>query len=276
VANVMTEAETDPPDPPARTDGRQSSWRPAWPARPAFSGRAVPGWAVVCAGLSPALLTVAWLTADAFQPASYSPIRQTISALAGQRGTDRWIMTGALFLVGGFYFLTAAGLTGVGLRARILLVIAGTCSIGIAASPVSAQGATAQHLAWTALGAVTIAVWPAVASWRAPRRPVLVSARSSAIVTMLFVALLSWTFLETRVGADLGLAERLTCSIQTSWPFVVALTLRRATPHTPHANPRISVTYLGMQPAARRTIPSSPVSAWHAGCVAEGAQDRRC
>src|SRR5260370_1272769 len=42
-----------------------------------------------------------------------------------------------------------------------------------------------------------------------------------------FVAVLGWLFSETRAGSVLGLAERLTSSIQTSWPFTVALTLRR-------------------------------------------------
>jgi hypothetical protein len=114
----------------------------------------------------------------------------------------------------------------------MLLIITGTCSAGIAASPVTVHGPTSLHLAWTALGAVTIAVWPAVAGWRAPRQPVIVSARGSAIVTALFVALLGWVVWETQGGSDLGLAERLTSSIQTSWPFVVALMRRRANPHT--------------------------------------------
>ncbi|MBO0806896.1 MAG: DUF998 domain-containing protein [Actinobacteria bacterium] len=185
-----------------------------------------------------------WLVADVLQPASYSPIRQTISALAGPGGTDRWLMTGALFLVGGCYLMTAAGLTGVRLPARILLIIASLCSAGIAASPVTAHGPTPLHQAWTALGAVTIAIWPAVAGWGAPPRPVVVSVRGSAIVTMLFIALLGWVVLETH-GGGLGLAERVASSVQTSWPFVVALMLHRVTP------PRTS-RLPGRQPAPAR------------------------
>jgi hypothetical protein len=88
---------------------------------------------VVSAGLSPVLATGGWLVADAVQPASYSPIRKTVSVLAGHAGTDRWIMTGALFLVGVCQLLTAAGLVGVRVPARILLAVAGLSSIGIAA-----------------------------------------------------------------------------------------------------------------------------------------------
>jgi hypothetical protein len=46
--------------------------------------------------------------------------------------------------------------------ARILLIIAGVSSIGIATSPEPVSGSTPQHLAWTSLGAVMIAVWPAL------------------------------------------------------------------------------------------------------------------
>ena len=49
------------------------------------------------------LLTGAYLIADTLQPASYGPARKTISAMAGQAGTDRWVMTGGIFLTGGCY-----------------------------------------------------------------------------------------------------------------------------------------------------------------------------
>ena len=103
--------------------------------------------------LEPVLLTGSYLVAGALQPASYSPVRKTISVMAGQAGTDRWIMTGGIFLVGGCYLVTAAGLTGVRAAARVLLIVAGLAGIGIAASPVPASGATPRHLAWTMLGA---------------------------------------------------------------------------------------------------------------------------
>jgi Protein of unknown function (DUF998) len=198
----------------------------------AFSVRAegtVPWWAVFSAGLAPVLLIGAWLAADTVQPASYSPIRQTISVLAGDAGTDRWIMTGTLFLVGGSYLVTAAGLAGVRAPARTMLAISGVSTIGIAASPEPASGPTPQHLAWTVLGAVTIAVWPALAARRLPPRPLVLSGCVSAAVTVVFAALLGWLFIEAQGGGDLGLAERLTTSAQACWPFVVALALRCGT-----------------------------------------------
>jgi hypothetical protein len=175
------------------------------------------------------LATGGWLIADAVQPASYSPIRKTVSVLAGHAGTDRWIMTGALFLVGACQLVTAVGLTGVGVPARILLAIAGLSSIGIAASPEPATGSTPQHLAWTALGAVVIAVWPAFVARRAPPRPPILTGYGRAVVTAVFIALLGWLVIETQGGRDLGLAERLFLSIETCWPFVVAVALRHTT-----------------------------------------------
>jgi hypothetical protein len=147
--------------------------------------------------------------------------------MAGQAGTDRWVMTGGIVLVGGCYLVTAAGLTGVRASARALLAVAGLAGLGIAASPEPATGATPRHLAWTVLGAVTIAVWPAFAAQRAAPRPLILSVHGSAAVTAVFVALLGWLLAETRDGSLLGLAERLTSSIQTCWPFIIAAALRR-------------------------------------------------
>ena len=189
----------------------------------------VPRWAVLSAGLSPVLATGGWLVAEAVQPASYSPIRQTVSVLAGHAGTDRWIMTGALFLVGGCQLVTAWGLAGTRVPARILLAVAGLSSIGIAASPEPARGSTSQHLARTALGAVALAIWPAFVARRAPPRPLILSSYGCAVVTAVFIALLGWLVVETQGGSDLGLAERLFLSIETCWPFIVAIALRQTT-----------------------------------------------
>jgi hypothetical membrane protein len=203
----------------------------AWPAR---SSPAAPAWAIISAGLAPILLTAAYLIAGVLQPASYSPVRATISVMAGQAGTDRWLMTGGIFLVSGCYFVTAAGLTAVRASARALLAVAGVAGIGIAASPEPARGPTARHLAWTVLGAVAIAVWPAFAARRAAPRPLILSVYGSAAVTVVFVALLGWLLAETRDGSVLGLAERLTTSIETCWPFIIAVATARARPLPGH------------------------------------------
>lgn len=197
----------------ARADG--SSWT-------------VPGWAMASAALTPVVMIGGWLAAEALQPPSYSPVRSTISGLAGLAGTDRWIMTSALILVGACYFVTAVGLPGVRVPGRIVMMVAGLSSIGIAVSPEPARGSTPQHLAWTALGAVAITVWPAFTARRAPSQPLILSSRGAAAVTAVFLALLAWLVFETQGGAALGLAERLVSAVQVTWPFIVALALRRA------------------------------------------------
>lgn len=88
-------------------------------------------------------------------------------------GTDRWIMTGALFL-------TAAGLASIRAHARVPPVIAGLASIGIAASPEPVHGSVPQHLAWTPFGAVTITAWPAFTARRSPARPLILNVRGAA------------------------------------------------------------------------------------------------
>jgi hypothetical membrane protein len=213
---------------------RVSGLRPAggepipWRARPANSGRAVPRWAMASAALSPLVMIGGWLAADALQPPSYSPLRSTVSGLSGLGGTDRWIMTSALIVVGACYFTTAAGLPGVRLPARIVLIVAGLSSIGIALSPEPVRGSTPQHLAWTSLGAVAITIWPAFTARRAPSQPLILSSRGAGGVTAVFLGLLAWLVFETQGGTVLGLAERLVSSVQVTWPFVVALALRHA------------------------------------------------
>jgi hypothetical protein len=185
----------------------------------------VPGWVLISAALSPVLLVSAWIWAGTVQPAAYSPMRQTVSVMAGLAGTDRWIMTTALLVVGGFHLITAAGLTVLRMPARILLVVAGVSSIGIALCPEPLIGSTPAHLAFTALGAAVIAIWPAFTVSRELPRPVIVSEVGAAIVTALFLILLAWLVSETQGGSDLGLAERLSSSVETCWPFAVAASL---------------------------------------------------
>jgi Protein of unknown function (DUF998) len=219
-------------------------------------GLSTPRWAVMSAILSPLVLTVGWLVAGRLQPHSYNPIRQTVSVMAGHVGTDRWVMTAALLAVGTCYLVTAAGLHAVGTWARLMLVVAGLCSFGIAASPEPASGPSAVHLAFTGIGAVMIATWPAAAAWGGPRRHFLLTARGCAIVTASFLAMLAWTVVETHRGTDLGLAERLTASVQTTWPFIVALLLRwPSEPDT--GEERSALPLLTDDPSGERTVSSA-------------------
>jgi hypothetical membrane protein len=235
-----------------------------WHARTGASspGRTVPAWAIISAGLTPILLTGGWLVAGTLQPASYNPVRDTVSVMAGHGGTDRWVMTGALLLVGGCHLVTAAGLGAIRLSARVLLILAGLSSIGIALSPEPVVGSTPQHLAWTSFGAVIITVWPAFAARAGSPRPLILSRHGSAVVTAVFLGLLCWLVIETQGGSALGVAERLTSSVQTAWPFVVAVVLWR------HAARTGRLEFPG-EPPEVLTAQAMTAGAWTAGALGD-------
>jgi hypothetical protein len=162
-----------------------------WPLRP---GRPVPGWTIGTALLAPVVLVGGWLIAGALQPA----------------------------------FATGAGLTAVRLPARILLVLTGLSTLGIAASPEPAAGPTSRHLAFAVSCVVTTAVWPLLVASRAPAQPWILSGYGCATVTVIFAGLSVWLLIAARGGAgDLGMVERLTSAAQGLFPLVVAFGLRR-------------------------------------------------
>ena len=193
--------------------------------RPASSRASLSRCAAVSTALAPLTMIGAWLLAEALQPPSYSPMYSSISGLAALGATDRWIVTDALLLVGACYFVTAACLPGLRKSARTVLGIAGLSSVGIAMSPQPVHGTNPQHLVWTSLGAVAIAIWPAFTASRAPSRPLILRPPGAAAVTVVSVALLAWLIAETQGGSALGLAERLVTGLQITWPLIVARAL---------------------------------------------------
>jgi hypothetical protein len=194
--------------------------------RPVSLDQPIAWWVFACAALIPVLLTSAWMIAGAVAPASYDPVRQTVSALAGHAGTHRWIVTVALIAVGPCYFAVAAGITILNRWARIGLVVSGVASVGVALCPEPVVGSTVQHMTFTAIGASSIAVWPALTVQRDNPASVLTTAPVVAIVTSVFLAMLGWLVYEAQGGEAVGLVERLDCTIQVVWPFVVALAVR--------------------------------------------------
>jgi hypothetical protein len=190
------------------------------------SDRPIPWWVLTSAGLCSTLLTSAWLIADALQPATYSPVHQTISILAGHAGAHRWIVTTALLLVGACYVVTAAGMTVLRLSARVGLAVSGVAATGVALCPEPVKGTTTQHMAFTTVGAAAIAVWPALTVRRGPGVSAVVSVPVTTAATAMFMGLLAWLFFEAQTDGRVGLAERVDSSTQACWPFVVAVALR--------------------------------------------------
>jgi Protein of unknown function (DUF998) len=191
--------------------------------------RPVPAWVVGTALLGPVVLVGGWLVADALQPTSYSPMRQTMSVLAGHSGTDRWVMTGALLLVGSCQIATGAGLTAVRVPARILLIMTGLSTVGIAATPEPVTGPTWRHLAFAASCVVTTAVWPVFVARRPPAPSWIMSVHGCAMVTAVFTGLSCWLLIAAQHGGgDLGFVERLTSAVQGLFPLIVAIAARQA------------------------------------------------
>jgi hypothetical protein len=201
--------------------------------------RPVPWWVLVTSALIPLLLTSAWLIAGGLQPASYSPMQQTVSVLAGQAGAHRWIVTSALYVVGVCYLVGAYGLSCLRRSARVALIVSGAASIGIAASPEPVVGSTTRHMVFTTIGAAVIAIWPALAARRGAAASVLLSPPVATAATIAFVSMLAWLVVETQGGSALGLAERLDSSIEITWPFVVVSTLPRTSAITGRSRPHL-------------------------------------
>jgi len=224
------------------------------------AGRPVPGWTVSTALLAPVVLVGGWLIADALQPASYSPMRETMSVLAGYSGTDRWVMTAALLVVGSCQVATGAGLTAVSMPARILLILTGLSTLGIAATPEPATGPTLRHLAFAVSCVVTTGVWPVLVARRSPARSWILSFCGCATVTAVFAGLSCWLLMAARDGGgDLGMVERLTSAVQGLFPLVVALALRQTARGAGSRGRRgqdRSRTRQAVAPLGRRTVPS--------------------
>lgn len=190
----------------------------------------VPRWALLTTVAMPALLSGGWLIGAAVQPPSYSPVHQTVSQLSGHGASHRWIMTGALFAVGVCYLVSAAGLM-TPVPARVGLVVAGLAAIGVALSPQPVHGGTAQHAAFTALGELAIAIWPALLIRRRSAPRIVLGARFLAAATALSLVLLVWLISQvTGGGGALGVAERAGSTVQECWPAVVAIAVRRRAP----------------------------------------------
>jgi hypothetical membrane protein len=166
------------------------------------------------------------------QPGSFSPVADTISALAAYGAADRWVMTAAFFAVGTCYVITALGLRPAAAPGRLLLAAGGVATVLVAANPETAgRGGSWPHTLAAAAGFIALTAWPVLARRRERSAAVLLRPAACAGASTVLFALLVWFGVELSAGGGLtGLAERMLAGAQALWPLAVILTCSRSRP----------------------------------------------
>lgn len=254
---------------------------PSIPDRTVLQSSPVAWWAVVAAGAAPALLIGGFVAAAALQPASYSPVRDTISALAGKGATDPWVMTTALGAVGICCLLTAVGLRPARRAGRAALACGGVATLCVAAFHQPQHGYSVSHEAAVAAGCVAMCAWPLLGAQTRHWAPLL-TLPASVAATAVTLGFTMWFAFEQH-QAELGLAERCAAVAMALWMLPVALTTRRAlVPIKTSGSPRRlnypvrSFRLIGRESAPRNTVGRSEKRALgrRLGSVVAGAQTR--
>jgi hypothetical membrane protein len=171
------------------------------------------------------LLIGGWTVAAGLQPRSFDPVADTISALAAQGATDRWVMTFALLGLGACYVMTALALRPGARHGRLVLAVGGVATILVGANPEPAGSGSLPHTVWAATAFIALAVWPAVSFVREPPVPCGLRLAACVSATVLMLVLLVWFYVELATGGrHLGLAERVLAGAEAVWPLAVILT----------------------------------------------------
>ncbi len=187
--------------------------------------RPVPWWATLSAAGAPVVLIGGWTLAAARQPAGFSSVTDTISALAARGATDRWLMTSALAGLGICHTVTALGLRPGALPGRLMLAVGGVATFFVAVFSQPETGSSPAHVRAATIGFVGLASWPALA-WRRGRPPRLSPLAGLAAAAGL-LGLLTWFGAElARDGSLIGLTERFTAGAQALFPLGVVITWR--------------------------------------------------
>lgn len=205
--------------------------------------RRAPWWAVASAALAPILLVGGWTIAASLQPPGYDPIGDTISDLAAQGATDRWVMTAALAGVGVCYVLSAVGLFAARAAGRFALAIGGLATLCVAAFPQPAHGNSVDHTLAASVAFSALALWPVVATRRSSEIYLLTPA-ASVTATVVMVGLALWFVLELH-GGHRGLAERSAALAESVWPCAVVVGARLGSLRSADLQPPTSAAHPG-------------------------------
>jgi hypothetical membrane protein len=190
--------------------------------------RVVPWWGVVSSAAAPVLLVGGWTVAAGLQPRPVNPVGSTISSLAADGATDRWVMTLVLLAVGICDVVTGLALRPAASPGRLILIAGGVAGVLVSANPEPARGGSSpQHAFWAAIGFIALTAWPIGGLRRGPSVPYGLRPAVSAVAAGAMLGLLVWFGAEllTR-GGQVGLAERVLAGAQAVWPLAVVLACR--------------------------------------------------
>ncbi len=186
----------------------------------------IPWWGLVSAAAAPIVLGGGLALAEALQPPGYSPVRDTISALAAYGAADRLVMTSALAGLGCCHVVTAVALRPAWRAGRVVLAAGGLATLMVAAFPQPAAGNSVAHTIAATVAFTTLALWPSFAA-RRKLSPPLLTGPVSAAASVVLLGLVAWFAVELH-GGQRGLAERAAAGAQALWPLAVVVTTRLA------------------------------------------------
>ncbi len=186
----------------------------------------IPWWALVSAGAAPVLLAGGLTLAEARQPSGYNAVRDTISALAANGATDRWVMTSALAGLGACHVITSMGLRPARKIGRMVFAGGGVATLMVAAFPQPAHGNSLAHTVAAIIAFTALATWPVCAARLRTRAPLLTPS-ASVVASGVLLGLVVWFAAEVH-GGQRGLAERAAAGAEALWPLAVVVTTRRA------------------------------------------------
>jgi hypothetical protein len=192
--------------------------------------RAVPWWGVVSSAAAPVLMAGGWTAAGALQPHSYSPIADTVSALAAVGAPDRWVMTLTFLVVAACDVVTGLALRPARTPGRVILIAGAVAGLLVAANPEQpGTNYPLPHIIFGAVGCAALVAWPAGAWRRGAPVPWGLRPGVSAGAVAVLLALLVWFGAELiAAGGQAGLAERVFGAGQALWPLAVVVSCRLA------------------------------------------------
>ncbi|MEU1936577.1 DUF998 domain-containing protein [Streptomyces coeruleorubidus] len=196
--------------------------------------RCVTKWALVSSACAPAVLIIGWMVAAALQGPAYDPAAQTISVLAAPGGSGYWVMTGAFIALGTCHLLTAWGLRPAAAPGRVALAAGGVAALVVALVPAPSSGGSLSHGSVAVIAFIVLAAWPVLAVRTGDSVPWALRPLPSLGATAVMAVGAAWFLLELHLRGVAGVAERAVTTLQSVWPFVVALSCLR---HSARAAP---------------------------------------